>query len=156
MTSSSSRFSRWVAETRFTRAEPNQQAALVEKQLDRLRFPRFVVPDVEGVIAEQENDRVAFLTLCDDDGVLRKRVNEYCAISGHRCQVIADTVPGQVEFNRNIQWFTEIETPGFRSQRLLCVEGSIQFIDSRTNRGIQAADMASYILRRHGERTPQE
>ncbi len=82
---------------------------------------------------------------------LLERVNEYCASSGNRCQVIADTVPGQDEFNESIQWFTEIETPGFRSQRLLCVEGNIHFVDSRTSRGIQAADMAVYILRRHRE-----
>lgn len=49
-------------------------ASLVEKQLDRLRFPRFVVPNVEAVIAWQENNRVAFLILCDDDGVLRESV----------------------------------------------------------------------------------
>ncbi|PCC83290.1 hypothetical protein COM45_04200 [Corynebacterium accolens] len=42
-------------------------------------------------------------------------------------------------------------SPEFRSQRLLCVEGNIHFVDSRTSRGIQAADMAVYILRRHRE-----
>lgn len=82
---------------------------------------------------------------------LLERVNEFCAENGQRCQVVADTVPGHEEFNRNIQRFSDIETPGFRGQRLLCIEGDIEFIDSRLSRGVQAADMVAYILRRSRE-----
>lgn len=51
------------------KAAPFRWASLVEKQLDRLRLPQFVIPDVEAVIARQQNNRVAFLILGDNDSV---------------------------------------------------------------------------------------
>ncbi len=80
-----------------------------------------------------------------------ERVNEHCAQDGQRCRVIADTVPQEDKFKQAIQEFTKIGTPGYRSQRLLCIEGDICFVDSRESRGVQAADMTAYILRRYRE-----
>ncbi|MDY5785838.1 DUF3800 domain-containing protein, partial [Corynebacterium sp.] len=82
---------------------------------------------------------------------LLERVNEYCARNGEMCEIIADTVPHQDEFNEAIQSFVRVSTPGYRSQRLLCINGDIEFVDSRNSRGVQAADMAAYILRRDRE-----
>lgn len=84
---------------------------------------------------------------------LLERVNEHCAADGNLCKVIADTVPRQDEFNEAIQGFTSEGTPGYRSQKLLCVDGDIEFVDSRHSRGVQAADMSAYLLRRHREET---
>lgn len=80
-----------------------------------------------------------------------ERVNEYCALNGTMCKVIADMVPQQDDFNEAIQGFTRVSTPGYRSQKLLCVDGDIEFVDSRESRGVQAADMSAYVLRRHRE-----
>ncbi|MEY6434792.1 DUF3800 domain-containing protein [Corynebacterium pseudotuberculosis] len=83
--------------------------------------------------------------------VYLERVNEYCAIAGQMCKVIADTVPQQDQFNEAIQGFVRTSTPGYRGQRLLCVNGDIEFVDSRVSRGVQAADMSAYVLRRYRE-----
>lgn len=80
-----------------------------------------------------------------------ERINEQCAREGSHFQVIADMVPQQADFNETIQGFTRIGTPGYRSQKLLCLDGDIEFVDSRNSRGVQAADMSAYILRRHRE-----
>ena len=45
-----------------------------------------------------------------------ERVNEYCALNGTMCRVIADMVPQQDDFNEAIQGFTRVSTPGYRSQ----------------------------------------
>ncbi|MCQ9344157.1 DUF3800 domain-containing protein [Corynebacterium kozikiae] len=82
-----------------------------------------------------------------------ERVNEYCALKGKMRKVIADMVPQQDDFNEAIQRFTRVGTPGNRSQKLLCIDGDIQFVDSRESRGVQAADMCAYVLRRHREET---
>lgn len=82
-----------------------------------------------------------------------ERVNEYCSRDGKMCKVIADMVPQQDDFNEAIQGFTGAGTPGYRSQKLLCVDGDIELVDSRSSRGVQAADMSVYILRRHREET---
>lgn len=82
---------------------------------------------------------------------LLERVNEQCAKEGIQYKVVADSVPEQDNFNEAIQNFARWGTPGYKSQRLLCVDGDIRFVDSRTSRGVQAADMAAYILRRHRE-----
>ena len=42
-------------------------------------------------------------------------------------------------------------TPGYKSQILLNIDGNINFVDSRRIRGVQAADMCVYILRRDRE-----
>ncbi|WP_331875111.1 DUF3800 domain-containing protein [Corynebacterium pseudotuberculosis] len=34
---------------------------------------------------------------------------------------------------------------------MLCVNGDIEFVDSRVSRGVQAADMSAYVLRRYRE-----
>lgn len=108
---------------------------------------------LEGVDVNRLNARYKYPDT-PHEVVLRhmlERVNEHCAREGEMCKVIADIVPQQDNFNEAIQGFTRVSTPGYRSQRLLCVEGDIQFVDSRESRGVQAADMSVYILRRYRE-----
>lgn len=80
-----------------------------------------------------------------------ERVNEYCGRVGEMCRVVADTVPQEDKFNEAIQGFVHSDTPGYRAQKLLCIDGDIEFVDSRLSRGVQAADMTAYMLRRHRE-----
>lgn len=82
---------------------------------------------------------------------LLERVNESCASTGEKCTVIADRVPQENDFNAAIQTFTRIKTPGYKGQQLLCIDGDLTFVDSQVSRGVQAADMSAYILRRHRE-----
>ncbi|WP_257182702.1 hypothetical protein [Corynebacterium cystitidis] len=65
-----------------------------------------------------------------------ERFSEYCSGTGAMCKVTADMVPQQDDFNEAIQGFTRVSTPGYRSQKLLCVDGYIEFVDSRSGRGV--------------------
>ena len=82
-----------------------------------------------------------------------ERVNEFCSCQGELCQVVADMVPRQDDFNEAIQGFKRVNTPGYRGQKLICIDGDIEFVDSRESRGVQAADMVVYMLRRYREET---
>lgn len=108
---------------------------------------------LEGVAVNRLNARYRYPDSPHEIALrhLLERVNEYCASSGVMCKVIADMVPQQEDFNEAIQGFTRVSTPGYRSQKLHCVEGDIEFVDSRSSWGVQAADMAVYILRRQRE-----
>lgn len=110
---------------------------------------------LEGVDVNRLNARYKYPDSPHEVALRRtlERVNEYCALNGKMCKVIADMVPQQDNFNEAIQGFTRVGTPGYRSQKLLCVDGDIEFVDSRESRGVQAADMSVYILRRHREET---
>lgn len=82
---------------------------------------------------------------------LLERVNEHCAKENTKCKIIADSVPHQDEYNDAIQNFKIMGTPGYKSQILLNIDGNINFVDSRRIRGVQAADICVYILRRDRE-----
>ncbi|MDO4761758.1 MAG: DUF3800 domain-containing protein [Corynebacterium sp.] len=84
---------------------------------------------------------------------LLERVNENCGTEGSMFQIIADTVPQQDDFNEAIQRF--MYAPGYRGQKPLCLVGDMKFLDSRLDRGIQAADMCAYIIRRLREESGQ-
>lgn len=43
---------------------------------------------------------------------LLERVNEFCAETGARCQVVADIVPGQEEFNKIFKSLQRLKPPG--------------------------------------------
>lgn len=79
---------------------------------------------------------------------LLERINDYCSVKASTFKVIADNVPRQEIYNSAIQRYTILDTPGYRHQKLTCLDGDIEFIDSRDSRGIQAADMTVYMLQR--------
>lgn len=60
-------------------------------------------------------------------------------------------VPQQQGYEEAIQGFTKASTPGYRGQVLHCIDGNINWVDSRDSYGVQAADMAVYITRRFRE-----
>lgn len=110
---------------------------------------------LEGVDVNRLNARYKYPD-SPHEVVLRhmlERVNEACALRGHFFKVVADRVPQQDHFNEAVQRFVQNGTPGYRSQKLHCIEGDIEFVDSRESRGVQAADMSVYVLRRHREDT---
>ncbi|WP_092261139.1 DUF3800 domain-containing protein [Corynebacterium cystitidis] len=82
-----------------------------------------------------------------------ERVSEYCSGTSEMGNVNVDIVPQQNDFDEGVKAFTRVNTPVYRSQKFLCVGGDIEFVDSRSSRGVQAADMSAYILRRYREET---
>lgn len=81
---------------------------------------------------------------------LLERVDGWCAGWGVNCRVTADLVDRQGDFAEAIAGYTRVGTPGFRPSRLERIVGP-QWVDSRSEIGVQAADMAAYILRRDRE-----
>ncbi len=81
---------------------------------------------------------------------LLERVDALCKSKGLDCQVTADLIERQDDFREAIAGYTRIGTPGFRPSRLERIVGP-DWVDSRSEIGIQAADMVAYILRRHRE-----
>lgn len=79
---------------------------------------------------------------------LLERVNESCNGTNESCHVDADMVPQQEDFNEAIQGHTRVATPGYRGQILTCIDGDITFVDSRQSRGVQAANLVVYLMRR--------
>lgn len=80
-----------------------------------------------------------------------EHIDEYCSRKGEMCKVVADMLPQQEKFNERILGFARAGTLGYRKHNLLCIDGDIDFVDSRKHRGVQAADLSVYILRRHRE-----
>jgi len=81
---------------------------------------------------------------------LLERADSWCATWGVTCQVTADLIDRQQDFAEAIAGYTRVGTPGFRPSRLERILGP-EWVDSRTEPGVQAADMVAYILRRHEE-----
>ncbi len=81
---------------------------------------------------------------------LLERADSWCASWGVTCQVTADLIDRQQDFAEAIAGYTRVGTPGFRPSRLERILGP-EWVDSRTEPGVQAADMVAYILRRHEE-----
>jgi len=81
---------------------------------------------------------------------LLERADGWCAAWGTTCQVTADLIDRQQDFAEAIAGYTRVGTPGFRPSRLERILGP-QWVDSRTEPGVQAADMVAYIMRRHRE-----
>lgn len=82
---------------------------------------------------------------------LLERVDLRCATYGHTCTVEADMISKQSDFVEAIEGYQRTRTPGYRPSKLERIVSPITYIDSKTSRGIQAADMAVYIHRRHHE-----
>ncbi len=81
---------------------------------------------------------------------LLERADGWCANWNATCQVTADLIDRQRDFAEAIAGYTRVGTPGFRPSRLERILGP-EWVDSQTEPGVQAADMAAYILRRERE-----
>lgn len=81
---------------------------------------------------------------------LLERADGWCAGWGVNCRVTADLIDRQEDFAEAIAGYTRVGTPGFRPSRLERILGP-EWVDSRTEIGVQAADMVAYIMRRHRE-----
>ncbi|MEJ4098775.1 DUF3800 domain-containing protein [Corynebacterium mastitidis] len=80
-------------------------------------------------------------------------VNDHCARQDEKCRVIADMIPQKNNVNAAIRGRAMSGMLGCGYRDLSCVEGDINFVDSRASWGVQAADMSVYVLRRHREET---
>lgn len=108
---------------------------------------------IEGVDVKRLNRRYRYPDT-PYEVVLRhllERINEVCGRTASMCKVYADTLPREDDFKEAIAGFTRVSTPGYRGQKLHCIQGEIEFLDSRSHFGIQAADMSAYIYRRWRE-----
>lgn len=81
---------------------------------------------------------------------LLERADSWCAGRAVNCRVTADLIDRQEDFAEAIAGYTRVGTPGFRPSRLERILGP-EWVDSRGEIGVQAADMVAYILRRHRE-----
>ncbi|MGB3602762.1 MAG: DUF3800 domain-containing protein [Gordonia sp. (in: high G+C Gram-positive bacteria)] len=81
-----------------------------------------------------------------------ERVHDQCINSSVRSTVVADILDESAAAAAVIAGYTRAATPGFRPTRLCHIE-PMQYVDSRTNIGVQVADIVAYTLRRHIEET---
>lgn len=81
---------------------------------------------------------------------LLERADGWCAQQHATCRVTADMNDRADDFAEAIAGYTRVGTPGFRPSRLERIVGP-EWVDSREEIGVQAADMVAYILRRHRE-----
>ncbi|MFD7045371.1 DUF3800 domain-containing protein [Rhodococcus jostii] len=84
---------------------------------------------------------------------LLERVEDRCSRSGDRSTVTADILDESDTAAKVIAGYGTRRTPGYRPTRLGRIDHPIQYVDSRTSLGVQAADVVTYILRRHLEVT---
>jgi len=76
-------------------------------------------------------------------------VNEHAQLAGESVTVIADQVPDQAHHEARVQaWQLRGRTPGWKPSDLACIESPFQWEDSRAHRGLQAADLLTYIYLR--------
>ncbi|MFE3060680.1 DUF3800 domain-containing protein [Nocardia sp. NPDC059239] len=81
---------------------------------------------------------------------LLERVNDWCLTLGQRTTITADILDEHREAQAAIDGFTRRRTPGYRPRVLTHIE-PIQYVDSAGCLGVQAADVVTYMLRRHLE-----
>lgn len=81
---------------------------------------------------------------------LLERIDRRMGSGDSTCRVIADLIDRHQDFAEAIAGYTRVGTPGFRPSRLERIEGPV-WVDSESELGVQAADMVTYILRRHRE-----
>lgn len=81
---------------------------------------------------------------------LLEHIDRWVASRGATCGVVADLIDRHNDFAEAIAGYTRVGTPGFRPSRLERIEGPV-WVDSESELGVQAADMVTYILRRHRE-----
>lgn len=83
---------------------------------------------------------------------LLEKVDTFCRAQDLTCDVTADLIDKADDFREAIAGFARSGTPGWRPSRLERITGP-QWLDSRSEPGIQVADLVVYILRRHREVT---
>lgn len=81
---------------------------------------------------------------------LLEKVDAFCRTQGVTCDVTADLIDKADDFREAIAGFTRSGTPGWRPSRLERITGP-EWLDSRSEPGVQMADLVVYILRRHRE-----
>lgn len=84
---------------------------------------------------------------------LLERVEDRCQLIGERSTVTADILDESDTAAKVIAGYGIRRTPGYRPTKLSHIEHPIRYVDSRTSLGVQAADIVTYILRRHLEVT---
>ena len=96
---------------------------------------------VEGVDTKKLNKRYKYPNhpheICFRH--LLERVNEYLIKNGAigtACKVVADTVPDQSSYQEQVNDYCRLATPGWRSQKLVCIDPLIDFVDSREHFGV--------------------
>lgn len=79
---------------------------------------------------------------------LLQRVDEHLAATGASCKVVADTVPDEDAYQQLVEYYCDAVTPGYRGRQLVCIERTIDFVDSREYFGVQSADIVAYLHQR--------
>ncbi|GGK64637.1 DUF3800 domain-containing protein [Nocardia camponoti] len=82
---------------------------------------------------------------------LLERVNEHCETAGMTTKVTADILDEHGEATAAIAGYVRRPTPGYRPTRLAMIEQPLTYVDSSSSLGVQAADVVTYVLRRHLE-----
>lgn len=108
---------------------------------------------VEGVDVDRLNARYKYPDSPYEIALrhMLERVDDRCNRRGNDCQVYADMIDRKEDFVEAIAGYTRVGTPGYRSSKLTRIEQPINYIDSKDNYGIQAADLVAYVVRRDRE-----
>ncbi|MBM7824227.1 hypothetical protein JOD55_000054 [Arcanobacterium pluranimalium] len=110
---------------------------------------------IEGVDTKRLNDRYKYPDPPHEICLrhLLERINEHLYHTSEVCKVIADTVPDEATYQQRIEYYCGALTLGYRSQKLLHIDPTINFVDSRNHFGVQSADIVAYLHRRLNENT---
>ncbi|NMX10624.1 DUF3800 domain-containing protein [Mobiluncus mulieris] len=79
---------------------------------------------------------------------LLERVDEYLESTRAKCKVIADMVSDENSYQQRFDYYCDAVTPGYQGRQLVCIERTIDFVDSREYFGVQSADIVAYLHRR--------
>lgn len=85
---------------------------------------------------------------------LLEKVNLQANVLGDDVYVVADNIEDKALYAAAIEGYTRTGTPGYKSSTLKRIQLPIQFRDSHTEMGLQAADMVVYLMRRYLEPEP--
>lgn len=81
-------------------------------------------------------------------GYILERINEHAERKGTTVKVVADdhhtAAASRSDFTTYQQWGTF----GYRSSKLQAISDNVDFIDSKSSRALQAADLATYLYNR--------
>jgi hypothetical protein len=75
-------------------------------------------------------------------------VNEYAKASRENTIMIADEVPGQDSYRRDLSQYQRSSTWGYKAQQITQVVDTIHFAPSAASRLVQAADLIAFMARR--------
>lgn len=138
----------------FLQGDVGARIAILRRGLIEVANAKPVIV-TEGVDVERLNARYRYpdspyeVTLRH----MLERVNDRCERFGNECAVYADMISRSNDFIEAIDGYTHTGTPGYRSSKLQTIEQPINYLDSKDERAIQAADLVAYITRRVREET---